>query len=384
VVPAPVGAIWGTSQLTGPNQVTVNLFWDSVLVNQNGSPLTDLNGYMIMVSTSWVLDPQAWEGAMVSVTSCSVVVPFDPPGYIGIRTVDKSGNQSMDSPVVDVSRMKLIVVADDRKSRAELTMPMAQQLRASHSTSGGVGRFIVGHELISYYENSQVIRAISFRTYRGDNAALDQKFVFKDATMDMYLAYDVVEGQVVQGKGVSSSQFSVPGTEDLNLLGTGNRELGTYLGVPVMAADNLEKKLSMFWYNGTQWVKLGGEVDTVNQWVGIRTARMGAFQIKHAVQLGDLSLVQIYPRIITPNGDGANDVAIFQFGEGGLSGQSIKGEIFDIMGLKVSALKPGPDPESTLMWDGKTDNGGSVPAGIYIYQISVGGKTINGTLVVAR
>jgi hypothetical protein len=142
--------------------------------------------------------------------------------------------------------------------------------------------------------------------------------------------------------------------------------------------------MSLFWNNGVKWVKVGGTVDTANQYVTYRTSRLGKYQIKAAAQLGNISLVQVYPRIISPNGDGANDVAIFQFGEGQIAGVSLTGEIFDINGIKIATLRSGPDPDSTLMWDGKTDSGSVVPSGIYIYQISVAGERANGTVVVAR
>ena len=49
----------------------------------------------------------------------------------------------------------------------------------------------------------------------------------------------------------------------------------------------------------------------------------------------------------------------------------------------VQALRAGPDAQ-TLIWDGKDQGGTTVPAGIYIYQLSVGGETVNGTVVVAQ
>ena len=127
-----------------------------------------------------------------------------------------------------------------------------------------------------------------------------------------------------------------------------------------------------------------GTMDINAQTVTIRSARLGSYQIRMAAQLGDVSLVQVYPRIFTPNGDGANDLVIFQFGEGGLAGSGLTGEVFDIIGTKVASLQPGPDPANTLQWDGKTDTGSALPAGIYIYQIKVSGELVNGTVVLAK
>ncbi len=129
---------------------------------------------------------------------------------------------------------------------------------------------------------------------------------------------------------------------------------------------------------------MGGDVDTTTQEVSFRTSRLGSYQVRQATRLSDVSLVQVYPRIFTPNGDGANDVVVFQFGEGNLDGKTISGEIFDLSGTKVADLSPGPDPSVTLIWDGKASNGSLVSGGIYVYQISVNGVSVNGTVVVAK
>ena len=77
-------------------------------------------------------------------------------------------------------------------------------------------------------------------------------------------------------------------------------------------------------------------------------------------------------------------MVVFQFGEfEDVTGVPIQGEVFDITGVKVGSLKAGPDTR-TLVWDGKNDGGSTVPSGIYVYQISVGGETVNGTVVVSR
>jgi len=91
----------------------------------------------------------------------------------------------------------------------------------------------------------------------------------------------------------------------------------------------------MFWFNGVTWIKSGGTGDQSITTVWIETSRYGS-----------------------------NDVVIFQFVEADLTGQSLIGEIFDINGIKVATLDPGPNPNQTLIWDGKKDNGSSVPAGV--------------------
>jgi gliding motility-associated-like protein len=91
--------------------------------------------------------------------------------------------------------------------------------------------------------------------------------------------------------------------------------------------------------------------------------------------------IQVYPRIFSPTGDGANDRVIFHVddNQGMLP---LHGEIFDMVGDKVVDLIPGP-VEDSLMWDGKR-GGSPVPSGIYIYRVELGSKSMTGTVVVAQ
>jgi len=144
--------------------------------------------------------------------------------------------------------------------------------------------------------------------------------------------------------------------------------------------------LSLFWYNGAEWVKTTGEVDTTNNDVSFTGRQVGYFQIRvasHAPTPSQISLTKVYPRIITPNGDGWNDKAIFQFDNPQLL--PLSGQVFDMTGARVAPLTAGPNPDSTLQWDGKDSSGRPVPAGIYLYEVDISGSSpITGTVVVAR
>jgi len=114
-------------------------------------------------------------------------------------------------------------------------------------------------------------------------------------------------------------------------------------------------------------------------------SQIGRFQIRvasHAPTTSQISLTRVYPRIITPNGDGWNDKAIFQFDNPQLL--PLTGHIYDITGASVAELKAGPNPASTLEWDGKDSKGTVVPAGIYVYSVDESGTIETGTVVVAR
>lgn len=93
------------------------------------------------------------------------------------------------------------------------------------------------------------------------------------------------------------------------------------------------------------------------------------------------SALQVYPRIFTPNGDGWNDKVVIQIDNPALL--PLKGEIFDLMGSKVSEMLPGPVTDMSLVWDGRKSNS-VVPSGVYIYQVELDGKIFTGTVILAQ
>lgn len=98
--------------------------------------------------------------------------------------------------------------------------------------------------------------------------------------------------------------------------------------------------------------------------------------------LGSITLLNVQPRVITPNGDLRNDVLFLKF-DTVLTGLPIEGSILDINGAKVSGMSLNSD-ETALTWNGKDDGGRVMPAGIYIYSVTIGANVATGTIVVAR
>lgn len=92
---------------------------------------------------------------------------------------------------------------------------------------------------------------------------------------------------------------------------------------------------------------------------------------------------KVYPRIITPNGDGWNDL-FWVFYENPMDSE-VHGKIYDIDGAEVTDMvhKSGAE-EYSLCWDGTDGSKRVVPAGVYIYQITAEGSVYNGTIIVAR
>ncbi|PIV19217.1 MAG: hypothetical protein COS41_01645 [Elusimicrobia bacterium CG03_land_8_20_14_0_80_50_18] len=108
---------------------------------------------------------------------------------------------------------------------------------------------------------------------------------------------------------------------------------------------------------------------------------------------------QAAPRIITPaNADGRNDV-FFVFYRNLDSQSSLSGKIFNLMGMKVadmvntggigvilSAPAGGWHPGLTASWEGylKWTPSGSIPQGIYIWQVEAEGQVYTGMVIVAK
>lgn len=149
------------------------------------------------------------------------------------------------------------------------------------------------------------------------------------------------------------------------------------------SAGSDPRNLGMFWYDGAQFKKLYGRVDTLSQTVEVETPNLGVYQLRSQLRSDGavFDVSNVSSRVITPNDDGLNDVLIIGY-DPGPQDVTPSGVIYDVRGAFVAAMTPGLVP-NTLTWDGKM-NGRAVTSGVYVYQIKGGGKTFNGTVVVAR
>ena len=102
-----------------------------------------------------------------------------------------------------------------------------------------------------------------------------------------------------------------------------------------------------------------------------------------------LANLEVAPRIITPDGDGINEVVTFSFDLLQLTdGAPLKLEIFDLSGRRQRSLHAGEEQSGALRfsWDGRDEEGERVLPGLYLYRIAVqseeGRDRKSGTLAV--
>jgi len=85
-------------------------------------------------------------------------------------------------------------------------------------------------------------------------------------------------------------------------------------------------------------------------------------------------------RFITPNGDGLNDGVTFRFANPRDSSGTIR--IYALRGRELTSL-PISTGDTFKTWDARA-NGQTASAGVYIYVLSIEGRTYSGALVVVR
>jgi hypothetical protein len=154
-----------------------------------------------------------------------------------------------------------------------------------------------------------------------------------------------------------------------------------------------KNKMGVLWWNGAAWIKVGqanvqeGGTGAGDLTVSFNTGVQGVYQIRQYEVATELTLdkAAVFPQIFSPNGDGINDVVYLVIENPKQS--DVSGKIIDMGGAEVGVLRPagtGAPTADTLMWDGRDPSGNLVPPGVYIYQIRGEGKTITGTMVIAR
>ncbi len=142
---------------------------------------------------------------------------------------------------------------------------------------------------------------------------------------------------------------------------------GTVAGTSYSGSD-----LAIHWLDPYGWRVLGRpQIDTTLHTVTAMTRHFSTFAL---IPTGPVGAIDSRPqeRIITPNGDGKNDKAIFGSVDGDI-------HLFDIRGRRVKTISAAKSE-----WDGTDDSGKVVESGIYLYQYMSQGERVSGVIAVAK
>ena len=334
---------------------TMTISWSGVSKDEDGTACEDLSGYNIyrasVVDGEYTLVDSVAQGESLVWTD-----PEDIKGrtfYYMVRAKDTANNLSKISMIADSSKDMNIIAVNSEEMSTRMVIPKEiKQILYKENNSYGDDVII---EVLrnKEEENGRVIKFYSFIATRGQSGKEIKDFVFASPLARIVLAYEVENGHVKGGSSVPE--------------------------------DRASERLALFWFNGLEWIKLGGEVDEALHLVSIRSKRIGKYKIKESLRASSFVIEYIQlDKTFTPNGDGWNDYFEIQYANP--KDGSVSGKIYDLRGALVAKMGKGAS-DNTLRWDGKDTSGNPAPGGVYIYQIQVTGpenKVINGTVVVAR
>jgi len=339
-----------------PNQVSgvwaeiingkFRIHWSGVDLNRDGTLCDDLVGYNIWRSTNPFL-----KGFVVATTTTTVyetVYSSQTVYYYSITAFDSAvpfANESTLSMKVDnTEELNLWICSGS----AALRIPAIIQNIMRIGRNSYNDNLDINVKRKTAEENYRVVASYEFIPVKNSTGKKADKFIFTKPVAEIRLYYNPVSGTIRK--------------------------------------TAFEENYAIMWYNGIEWIKLGGEINEKEGFVSIRTQRLGKYQLRRSLRTKDFTLLNgPIPKIITPNGDGYNDFCEFFYDNPG--NYAPTGKIFDITGAFVANMKRGPvdsGSSGSLRWDGLDSSGRIVSSGIYIWQIEVGGKVYNGTIVVAR
>ncbi|HAH31427.1 MAG TPA: hypothetical protein DCL44_03830 [Elusimicrobia bacterium] len=340
LAPAVVAGISGALS-TDSSLFTIT--WSSVTTNADGTPITDLSGYLIIKSTDIFAQPISSFSVSSSSTSFTDVVN-NAVFYYRIRAMDTDGNESQDSSfIMSVSNPPTLIMGDDGKTSLSVPGEISAELGQEHNSTGS--DLVIALTRLSAEETGDVLKSYLFEARRAENK-----------------------------QPVPSFTFSRP---------LANITFGLLTEGGVQALGQGDKKPVIYWDNGARFINLGGHINFSMGTVNVLSSSLGKYQLRLTVEAANAVLTEgsPYPRTITPNGDSINDRVFFFFEA---TNAPKEGRIYDLNGAFVGKMIPGPVQDSSLVWEGKDDKGHVVSRGIYLYKIDIGGHSVTGTVVVAR
>lgn len=344
------------------SRLAFTLTWEAVTKNSDGTTINDLVGYNIYRRLSL-----AGAGVKVTPTPLTATAFADSVNgqtyYYTIRAIDTTGNESPDSLIADSSvDANIIFLGADGVSHVLMPQTVNNLLRSAFNRYNVPLTIQLAEEPL--VNDGVVVRNVRLKLLRTDNGEVLNTLAFTAPQATVAVGYNLVNGQVATGAPNS------------NVTNSG-------VGGKAITSD----QLSLYWFNGVTWVRIGGTLDVPMQTIKTKSSFLGNYQLRASANPSTLTLSQgnVYPRLFTPNGDGLNDRVYFVLENP--NNATVSGEILDKEGRHVRTLPPAAVSSgvgTTLNWDGKDDRGNVVPGGAYIYKISGEGHSFSGTIGVAR
>ncbi|PKM97916.1 MAG: hypothetical protein CVU79_05945 [Elusimicrobia bacterium HGW-Elusimicrobia-3] len=141
-------------------------------------------------------------------------------------------------------------------------------------------------------------------------------------------------------------------------------------------------QVAIYWFNGAEWVKLGGEIDVLTGEIYTYSRVLGQFAVRAATLSSKFTLNKVAPRIFSPDDPSAVvNRARFYFENPG--GGEVTIRIFDVTGALVRRNLES-EGANIMFWNGRDQAGTLVKGGIYLYQVEAGEDVVTGTVVVAK
>lgn len=293
-------------------------------------------------------------------------LPAGSTGYFKIRAVDANRNCSHSS-ALDLDG-NIYVAAED----ASFVMVPAELLPSVRASNPSKDSHILTLSRVPAEEKGIIYKSVEFKAARisetADAMILSDApdFSLGGAGARLAFSYEIENSEASFGAPSSRDRAAAPVSA-------------------ITAEMGMERELGVFYFNGVEWQRIN--LASASSGYVFAAARFaGKYHLRRAPSTGEFTFYDAIPRIITPNNDGKNDRAMFRFANP--AGLKVSLKIYDINSVLVrdaGETTAASDVQGEhVFWDGRDDNGRTVAPGVYVYQLELEGKIINGTIVVAR
>ncbi len=383
-----IAAPMAPEKVRGKRNLESNEFrlnWSPSLTRANGNPFEPME---LVAYKIYRINSPRGEEKLVSVQSASAPLVFtdfsgDGIYYYKVRAENVDGIESEDSHLVSSDIYPVVVmVLDDSASYLKASQEIIEQMENLSLK--------VKAEQSRDQEGGVIFKSLNLNVVKEPGSGTVNGFMFEKPVQISFGFYIDGNGKITPhappNLSKSSSSYILQGGRFTGSYGKSKSfPSSAVFSVPLPRVSEVRKSLSVYWFNGQEWLKLSNLFDLSGQNVQLKVKHSGSYQLRLVQQASSPELIKVYPRTISPNGDGINDRVFFVFENP--ADAPISGSIYDMKSLRTADIKKTnalPVSGSVLIWDGKDDAGATVHAGVYLYKIKVGDETFTGTVAVTR